>query len=120
MIEQSEALDSAFHALADATRRGILDRLTRGPASVSELARPYSSSLAAIHQHVRVLEASGLIVTTKVGRTRTCHIATEALGRVEQWLNERRQLWESRFDRLGSLLEEPGHAPTHPKKRSKS
>jgi DNA-binding transcriptional ArsR family regulator len=105
MVEHSKQLDLAFHALSDATRRGILDRLSRGPASVSELARPYQSSLAAIHQHVQVLEASGLIVTEKRGRTRECRIAGEAVQRVENWLSERRQLWESRFDRLGRLLE---------------
>jgi DNA-binding transcriptional ArsR family regulator len=114
MIEQSDALDSAFHALADATRRGILDRLARGPASVSELAKPYPSSLAAIHQHIRVLEASGLIVTRKEGRTRTCQISTAAVARLERWLSERRQLWESHFDRLESLLESAGPDPEQP------
>lgn len=118
MIEQSDALDSAFHALADATRRGILDRLARGRASVSELAKPYPSSLAAIHQHIRVLEASGLIVTRKEGRTRTCQISSEAVARLERWLSERRQLWESRFDRLESLLEsaDPDREPNRSKR----
>lgn len=105
MVERFEQLDLAFHALSDSTRRGILDRLSRGPASVSELAKPYGTSLAAIHQHVRVLEASGLVVTEKRGRTRECRISSEAVLRVESWLHERRQLWESRFDRLGKLLE---------------
>lgn len=105
MLEYSEQLDLAFHALADSTRRGILDRLSRGPASVSELAEPYGMSLAAIHQHVRVLETSGLVVTQKHGRTRECRISSEAVQRVENWLSERRQLWENRFDRLGQLLE---------------
>ncbi|MEJ2061583.1 MAG: metalloregulator ArsR/SmtB family transcription factor [Gammaproteobacteria bacterium] len=112
MLEYSEQLDLAFHALADATRRGILDRLSRGPASVSELAQPYDMSLAAIHQHVQVLEASGLVVTEKHGRTRECRISAEAVMRVEGWLNERRQLWESRFDRLGKLLESGPSDPT--------
>jgi len=104
-FEYSAQLDMAFHALADGTRRAILDRLSRGPASVSELAQPFETSLTAIHQHVRVLEASGLIATEKRGRTRECRISTEAIARVEQWLSERRQLWEERFDRLGKLLE---------------
>ena len=95
----------AFRALADATRRGILDRLSQGPASVSELAKPYGTSLAAIHQHIQVLEASGLVETEKRGRTRECRISAEAVLRVENWLNERRQLWENRLDRLGKLLE---------------
>lgn len=72
---------------------------------MSELAKPYESSFAAILQHVQVLEASGLIVTEKRGRTRECRISSNAVQRVEQWLSERRQLWESRFDRLGILLE---------------
>jgi DNA-binding transcriptional ArsR family regulator len=105
MLEYQDPLDKAFHALADATRRGILDRLSQGPASVSELARPYSASLAAIHQHVQVLEASGLILTEKRGRTRECRISSEAVRRVETWLSERRLLWEDRFDRLGRLVE---------------
>ena len=105
MLEYSDPLDKAFHALADGTRRGILDRLSRGPASVSELAKPYAASLAAIHQHVQILEASGLILTQKRGRTRECRISSEAVHRVETWLGERRQLWEDRFDRLGQLLE---------------
>jgi DNA-binding transcriptional ArsR family regulator len=111
MLETSEALDRAFHALADATRRGILERLAQGPASVSELARPYRSSFAAIHQHIQVLETSGLVVTEKVGRTRTCHLARDALARLEHWLTERRELWESRFDRLERLLDSPDPAP---------
>lgn len=101
----AEQLDRAFHALADATRRGMLERLSQGPASVSELAKPYEMSLAAIHQHVQVLEESGLVVTEKRGRTRECRISAAAVQRVENWLSERRQLWESRFDRLGQLLE---------------
>jgi len=105
MVERPTELDRAFHALADATRRGILDRLSRGPASVSELAEPYTSSLAAIHQHVQVLEASGLIITQKLGRTRECRISSDAVLRVERWLNERRQLWEYRLDQLGRMVE---------------
>ena len=114
MIESSNQLDMAFHALADPTRRGIIDRLAQGPASVSELARPYSSSLAAIHQHVQVLEASGLVVTQKRGRTRECRLAAAAVQRVEDWLSARRQLWEDRFDRIGALLESGGENDTAP------
>jgi DNA-binding transcriptional ArsR family regulator len=106
MLERSDTLDKAFHALSDSTRRRLLEQLARGPASVSELAKPYSSTLAAIHQHVQVLEASGLITTEKVGRSRMCRISAEAFGRVERWLSERREFWEGRFDRLGQLLEE--------------
>lgn len=105
MLEQTDALDKAFNALADSTRRSIIDRLTRGPASVSELAAPFPFSLAAIQQHVQLLEASGLITTEKRGRVRECRISTDAIAQVEQWLSERRLLWEHRFDRLGKLLE---------------
>jgi DNA-binding transcriptional ArsR family regulator len=111
MLEQSRALDRTFHALSDATRRAILERLTNGPASVSELASPFDSTLAAIVQHVQVLEASGLIITEKVGRTRTCRISAEAVERAERWLTERRQIWEGRFDRLGALLEAEARKP---------
>lgn len=106
MLEYQTRLDMAFHALADTTRRGILDRLSRGPASVSQLAQPFGVTLAAIHQHVQILEASGLIVTEKRGRVRECRISAEAVLRVETWLSERRLLWEDRFDQLGRLLGE--------------
>ncbi|HEY8124143.1 MAG TPA: metalloregulator ArsR/SmtB family transcription factor [Methylocystis sp.] len=121
MLEHSTELDRAFHALADATRRGILERLSRGPASVSELAKPYASSLAAIQQHVQVLEASGLVVTEKRGRTRECRISSDAILRVEHWLSERRQLWERRFDQLERLLEGEGNPvdPKHSKSATK-
>jgi DNA-binding transcriptional ArsR family regulator len=83
----------------------MLDQLTRGPATVSDLARPFDSTLASIVQHIQVLEGSGLIVTAKVGRTRTCRVSSEAIAQVEDWLSERRRIWEERFDRLGALLE---------------
>jgi DNA-binding transcriptional ArsR family regulator len=117
MLKQSDELDRAFHALADPTRRGILDRLSQGPASVSELAQPYRSTLAAVHQHVQVLEASGLIVTEKTGRTRTCRISADAVARAERWLSERRRLWEDRFDLLGKLVEQKSLQSQHKRKR---
>jgi DNA-binding transcriptional ArsR family regulator len=116
MLKQDQTLDRTFHALSDVTRRALLDRLAKGPASVSELAGPYGSSLAAIVQHVQVLEASGLITTEKVGRTRTCRLSREAVLRAEQWLTQRRQLWEARFDRLGAILE--GQETQTPKVKS--
>ncbi len=113
MLEHSDDLEKAFHALSDATRRNLLEQLSRGPASVSDLAKPHASTLAAIHQHIQILERSGLITTAKVGRTRTCRLAGDAVSRVEGWLSARRQLWESRFDRLGKLLESPDPQPTN-------
>ncbi len=113
MLDQSPQLDRIFQALSDPTRRAVLDRLTQGPASVSELAAPFDSTLAAIVQHVQVLEASGLIATEKIGRTRTCRVSADAVARAERWLSERRARWEARFDRLGALLE--GGAPPNKK-----
>lgn len=114
MLNQSETLDRAFHALADPTRRALLDQLTRGPATVSDLARPFQSTLASIVQHIQVLEGSGLVMTAKVGRTRTCRVSSEAIASVEKWLSERRQIWEGRFDRLGALLEASGIPAVEP------
>jgi DNA-binding transcriptional ArsR family regulator len=118
MLNQSTTLNRAFHALSDPTRRALLDQLTQGPATVSDLARPFDSSLASIVQHLQVLEGSGLIVTAKVGRTRTCRVSSEAMAGVERWLSERRRIWEGRFDRLGALLgasEAPAAEHTSPK-----
>lgn len=95
-----------FQALADPTRRLMVERLCRGPASVSELAEPFAMSLPAVVQHLHVLEASGLVRSQKTGRVRTCRIEPAALRSAEQWINERRTLWEQRFDRLGALLAE--------------
>ena len=93
-----------FQALADPGRRRMIERLTRGPASVSELAKPMAMSLPAVVQHLQVLEASGLVRTEKVGRVRTCHIEPMALRNAERWIEERRTIWEQRLDRLGEYL----------------
>ena len=104
MSVEPAPLDRLFHALADPARRSMLERLSRGPASVSELAKPLTMSLPAVVQHLAVLEASGLVRTQKVGRVRTCQIEAGALQRAEQWINERRTQWERRLDRLGDYL----------------
>jgi DNA-binding transcriptional ArsR family regulator len=112
MLNHQPSLDLLFQALADPTRRMIVDRLVRGPASVSKLAGPLSISLPAVMQHLQVLEASGIVRSEKVGRVRTCRIEPAALRTVEEWISERRTLWERRLDRLGEYLaehpEEPG------------
>jgi DNA-binding transcriptional ArsR family regulator len=100
-----------FQALADPGRRAMVERLSRGPASVSELARPMAMSLPAVVQHLQLLEASGLIISEKVGRVRTCQIQPGALQRAEQWLNERRTTWERRLDRLGDFLADTADDP---------
>jgi DNA-binding transcriptional ArsR family regulator len=119
MLNQSASLDLMFHALADPSRRVMVERLSRGPASVSELAEPLAMSLPAVVQHLQVLEASGLVRSEKVGRVRTCHIEPRALRTAEQWIAERRTSWEHRLDRLGEYLAEQPEEPDQ-KKRSKS
>jgi DNA-binding transcriptional ArsR family regulator len=104
MLNQSAALDLTFQALADPSRRSMVERLTRGPASVSELAKPLAMSLPAVVQHLQVLEASGLVSTEKAGRVRTCRIDPVALRNAERWISERRTIWERRLDRLGVYL----------------
>ena len=105
MLNYETALDHAFQALADPTRRAIVERLTQGSASVSELKRPLDMSLPAVMQHLAVLESSGLVVSQKSGRVRTCRINPAALAEAERWIAERRLEWERRFDRLGEYLE---------------
>ena len=105
MLNQSVVPQPVFHALADPTRRLIVERLARGAASVSELARPLAISLPAVLQHLGVLEASGLVRSEKVGRVRTCHIEPAALRTAEQWIAARRTDWEERLDRLGEYLD---------------
>jgi DNA-binding transcriptional ArsR family regulator len=106
MLNQTIDLDRTFQALADRSRRAMLERLTVGPASVSELAEPLAMSLAAVVQHVQVLESCGVVKTEKVGRTRYCRIDGAAMSAAEQWINERRRGWEARLDRLGDVLNE--------------
>jgi DNA-binding transcriptional ArsR family regulator len=104
MINQSAGLDRLFHALADPARRAMVDRLSRGPAPVSDLARPLPMSLPAAMQHLGVLESAGLVRSEKIGRVRTCTLDTSALSLAERWINERRIEWEHRLDRLGDYL----------------
>jgi DNA-binding transcriptional ArsR family regulator len=115
--QQSLPLDRVFQALADPSRRVMVERLTRGPASVSELAEPLPMSLQAVAQHLQVLETSGLVRTEKVGRVRTCTIEPAVLRTAEQWITERRTSWEHRLDRLGDYLAEH---PDDPNPGSKS
>lgn len=99
-------LDLTFQALADPTRRAIVERLSRGPATVGALAKPMAMSLPAVMQHLAVLQTSGLVVSRKVGRVRTCRIEPKALSNVESWLAARRDEWAQRLDRLGAYIEE--------------
>jgi DNA-binding transcriptional ArsR family regulator len=106
MLNQSLPVDQVFHALADPARRIMVERLSRGPASVSELAQPLDMSMPAVMQHLKILEASGLVRSAKQGRVRTCHIQRPALQSVERWIGERRATWERRLDQLGAFLAE--------------
>lgn len=105
MLNQSPDLDRLFHALADPARRAIVERLTLGPAPVSDLARPLPMSLPSAMQHLGVLEAAGLVRSRKTGRVRTCSLDPRAFTFVEQWISARRIEWEQRLDRLGTYLE---------------
>jgi DNA-binding transcriptional ArsR family regulator len=105
MPPASVDLDLAFQALADPTRRGMVERLSLGVASVSELAEPFAMSLPAVVQHLAMLEACGLVHSEKIGRVRTCRMNPAALSQVERWFNQRRAEWEQRLDRLGEHLQ---------------
>jgi len=112
VLNQLDPLDRVFQALADSTRREIVERLIRGPASVSELAQPFDMSLPGVLQHLQVLEACGLVTTEKVGRVRTCRIEPAAIRNAEDWITQQRLSWEVRLDALGELLAEHTDTPT--------
>lgn len=101
---QQVKIDRIFHALGDPTRRVIMERLSDGPISVSKLAEPLVISLAAVVQHLQILEESGLVRTEKSGRVRTCRIEPEGLSTAGKWIDDRRTIWERRLDRLDDLL----------------
>ena len=107
MQRKKPNIDRVFHALGDPMRRAILEKLSAGPISVSRLAEPLDITLAAVVQHLQVLEESGLVQTEKVGRVRTCSIEPAGLSVAQQWIADRRSMWERRLDRLGDLLAEP-------------
>jgi DNA-binding transcriptional ArsR family regulator len=106
MPNKQSQLDQVFHALADPTRRAVLERLSRGPASVTELAGRFEMALPSFVQHLQVLEQSGLIRSQKVGRVRTCKIASRRMKSAERWLAEQRELWERRLDQLDDYVME--------------
>ena len=115
MLQHQSSLDLAFQALSDPTRRAMVERLSRGPASVSELAAPLPMSMSAVMQHLKILEASGLVASGKVGRVRTCRIDPGALSAAERWINERRKSVERSLDRLGAFLDETRDEEEFPK-----
>ena len=106
MLNYQPSLNRVFHALADPTRLAIVERLSRGSVSVSEIAEPLDMTLAAVVQHIQVLERSGVISTRKQGRVRTCRLEPQALDIVNSWITQRRSMWERNLDRLGEVLSE--------------
>jgi len=104
MLNYQNMLDTAFRALADPTRRAIVERLSSGPASVSDLAEPLPMSLPAVHQHLQVLEEAGLMTWEKKGRVRWCRLDAKGLGAAEAWISDRRRHWEKRLDALEAHL----------------
>jgi DNA-binding transcriptional ArsR family regulator len=105
MARSGPDIDRVFHALGDATRRAMVEKISQGPIPVSQLAAPFPMSLAAVIQHLQVLEESGLVHTEKAGRVRTCRIEPSGLTAAEQWIDHLRSTWERRLDRLGRILE---------------
>lgn len=109
---QHQSLDVAFQALSDPGRRAMVEQLSQGPASVSDLARPLPMTLSAVVQHLQVLEAAGLVKSQKVGRVRTCSLEIGAIARIEGWIAERRRFWDQQYDQLEAYLAET--APQEP------
>ena len=108
---QYSPIDQTFAALADPTRRGVLQRLGRGGASISELAEPFGISLTGMKKHVRVLEGAGLVTTKKVGRVRRCNLGPRRLDDVQEWVEMYRRMLDERLDRFGELLERTKGVP---------
>ena len=107
MVQYSHArFDASFAALADATRRGVLEQLGRADASITELADKFHMTLTGMKKHVSVLEQAGLVVTRKVGRVRTCRLGLRRLQEEAAWIDKHRQLWDARFDELNNVVEE--------------
>lgn len=112
MENYPSALDTAFHALADPTRRAVIARLIEGPSSVKELAEPFDMGLPSFLKHLKVLEACGLIRSEKAGRVRTCRLIPTRLVAAEDWLSEQRAIWEGRTDRLAAFVEKQHSSET--------
>lgn len=110
---QAQPLDLAFHALSDPGRRAMVERLSRGPASVSELAEPLPMTLSAVVQHLKILEEAGLVSSRKTGRVRTCTLEIAAMAKVESWIAERKRFWNQQYDQLETYLSENSQEESH-------
>ena len=120
MLNQRPPVDDIFRALGDPTRRGMVERLVGGPATVSQLAKPLDITLSAVVQHLAVLEAAGLVRSDKVGRTRTCRLEPARLRLAADWFAGQRATWEGRLDRLGEVMAEDMAAEQHTEHRERS
>lgn len=114
MEKKQPTIDLVFHGLGDPTRRAMMEKLSDGPKSVSRLAEPFGITLAAVVQHLQVLEECGLVQTEKLGRVRICTIDPAGMDLISRWIADRRSVWERRLDRLGELLAEPDNSPSEP------
>jgi DNA-binding transcriptional ArsR family regulator len=110
-VDQVDEVDQTFAALADPTRRAILERLGRGSATITELAEPFGMSLTGMKKHVRVLEEAELVTTEKVGRSRECRVGPRRLDEIHEWIETYRQMLSERLDRFGELLERTKGTP---------
>ncbi len=110
---QAQPLDLAFQALSDPGRRAMVERLSRGPASVSELAEPLPMTLSAVVQHLKILEEAGLVSSRKTGRVRTCTLEIAAMTKVESWIAERKRFWNQQYDQLETYLSENSQEESH-------
>jgi DNA-binding transcriptional ArsR family regulator len=119
MQPRQATIENVFAALADPTRRAIVERLTASEATMSDLAEPFDMSLSAVHQHVALLEGAGLIACQKRGRERWCRLETKGLDRIEKWVSERRRLWERRLDALETYLAQDALPSPKTKRRRK-
>jgi DNA-binding transcriptional ArsR family regulator len=108
MVHYNATLDRTFFALSDPTRRGILERLGRGPATIGELAQPFGLTLNGVKKHVGILEEVDLVVTAKVGRARTCQLGPAQLEDATEWIDDYRRTWQRRLDRFGTYVERKG------------
>jgi len=106
MVQHAQALDASFAALSDATRRGVLERLGRSDASITDLAETFTMTLTGMKKHVGVLEQAGLVTTEKIGRVRTCKLGPRRLEEAAAWIEHFRELWDARFDELDRVVEE--------------
>jgi DNA-binding transcriptional ArsR family regulator len=113
MTDHKPDVNRILQALGDPTRRAMVEKLSAGPVSVSQLAEPFNMTLAGVVQHLQILEESGIVRTEKIGRVRTCRVDPRGLDAMQRWIEAQRSQWEKRFSHLGDLLSEVEDHPQH-------